>query len=185
MSDKNNPHIGYIVSLCGIMCGLALALMFLLGFVPFFEYLTPAAAGILIWVIRERLGLKYGLVSYIAVGLLCMLITSNYEAAMMFLFLLGYYPILREYLQKIRIIPLRWLAKLGVYTAGAVACYALLINLFGMTHIFDGLGDFGKYASLFLLGLGALSFVIYDIFLGLFKPFYDKIILPKIKKRMK
>lgn len=185
MSGNNKPHIGYIVSLCGIMCGLALALMFLLGFVPFFEYFTPAVAGILIWVIREQLGVKYGIVSYIAVGILCMLITSNYEAAMMFLFLLGYYPILREFLQKIKIKPLRWLVKLAIYTAAAVSCYMLLIYIFGMTHLFDGLNEFGKYTSLFLLGLGAVSFVIYDIFLGLLKPFYEKILLPKIKKRMK
>ena len=45
------------------MSGLALALMFILGMIPSFEYITPAIAGILIWVIRERLGVKYGLVS--------------------------------------------------------------------------------------------------------------------------
>lgn len=185
MSGKKNPHIGYIVSLCGIMCGLALALMFLLGFVPFFEYFTPAIAGILIWVIRERLGVKYGIVSYIAVGILCMLITSNYESAMMFLFLLGYYPILREYLQKIKIKPLRWLVKLSIYAVSAVSCYMLLIYLFGMTQLFEEFNEFGKYTSLFLLGMGALAFVIYDIFLGLFKPFYEKILVPKIQKRMK
>lgn len=185
MSEKKNPHIGYIVSLCGVMCGLALALMFVFGFVPSFEYLTPAAAGILIWVIRERLGIKYGLVSYVAVGILCLIITTNYEAAMMFLFLLGYYPILREFLQKIKIVPLRWLVKLVIYAVTSVASYLLLIYIFGLSYLLDEMEVFGKYAALVLLGMGAAAFVIYDVFLELFKPFYTKIILPKIKKRMK
>lgn len=185
MSEKKNPRIGYVVSLCGVMCGLALALMFVLGFVPSFEYLTPAAAGILIWVIRERLGIKYGLVSYAAVGILCLIITTNYEAAMMFLFLLGYYPILREFLQKIKIAPLRWLAKLAIYAAASIASYLLLIYIFGLTYLLEQMEVFGRYAALVLLGMGAAAFVIYDVFLALFKPFYTKVILPKLQKRMK
>lgn len=36
-----------------------------------------------------------------------------------------------------------------------------------------------------LLGLGAVAFVLYDIFLGLYYPFYEKVLKPKISKRMK
>ena len=93
MAEKQSPGIAYVVSLCGIMCGLSLALMFCLGMIPGFEYVSPAVAGVLIWVVRERLGVRYGLVSYAAVGILTMLFTANYEASMMYIFLLGYYPI--------------------------------------------------------------------------------------------
>lgn len=183
MSDNRKPS--YVVSLCGIMCGLALALMFVLGMVPMLEYISSAMAGLLIWVIRERLGVKYGLVSYLAVGILCLLITPNYEASMMFLFLLGYYPILREYLQRIRPKIIRIAAKLAVYAAGAVGAYMILIYAFGMAELLEEMGDFGKYGSLVLLGFGAVAFVLYDMFLGLFYPFYQKLLKPKIQKRMK
>lgn len=185
MSEKQKPKISYIVSLCGIMSGLALSLMFVLGMIPMFEYISSAMAGILIWVIRERLGVKYGLVSYLSVGILCLLITPNYEASMMFLFLLGYYPILREYFQKIRLKILRMAAKLAVYVIGASAAYLILIFVFGMTDVFDDTEMFGKYASLVLLGMGAVAFAFYDVFLGLFDPFYQKLLKPKIQKRMK
>lgn len=185
MSGDRKPSIGYIVSLCGIMCGLALALMFVLGMIPAFEYISPAVAGVLIWVIRERLGVKYGLVSYLAVGILCFLITPNYEASMMYLFLLGYYPILREFFGKIRLLFLREIAKLALYTVSAVSVYLILIYLFGMADLLDDIGEFGKYGSLILLVLGAVAFVIYDAFLGLFAPFYEKLIKPKIQKRLR
>ncbi len=184
MSEKQNPRIGYVVSLCGIMSGLALALMFILGMIPSFEYISPAVAGVLIWVIRDRLGVKYGMVSYLAVGILCLLVTPNYEAAMMFLFLLGYYPIIREYLQKIRFKLLRLLTKFAIYAVAAVAAYALLINLFGMGELMEEAEKFGKYGTLVLLGLGAVAFFLYDVFLGLYKPVYEKLIKPKINKRM-
>lgn len=185
MSDKDNRHIGYIVSLCGIMSGLALALMFILGMIPSFEYITPAIAGILIWVIRERLGVKYGLVSYIAVGLLCFLITPNYEVSMMYIFLLGYYPIVREYIQKIRLKLLRLIVKLALFSVTGVGAYTILIYLFGMTYLMDETNEFGKYGSLIIYGMGAFAFFMYDMFLGMYKPFYEKILKPKIMRRMK
>ena len=37
MAEKQSPGIAYVVSLCGIMCGLSLALMFCLGMIPGFE----------------------------------------------------------------------------------------------------------------------------------------------------
>ena len=185
MAQKQNPHISYIVSLCGIMCGLALAMMFFLSMIPAFEYVSPAVAGILIWVIRERLGVRYGLVSYLAVGLLCLFFTPNFEAAMMYVFLLGYYPIVEQYLDKIKLVILRFAAKLLVYSAAAVSCYLLLIYLFGMTYLLEDMGEFGRYGSWILLGLGAFAFVLYDVFLGLFFPFYEKLLKPKIQKRMR
>lgn len=185
MADKQTPKISYVVSLCGIMCGLALCMMFFLSMIPAFEYVSPAVAGVLIWVIRDRLGVKYGIVSYIAVGILCMIFTPNYEASMMYIFLLGYYPIAREAFQKIKVTALRILAKLGLYSVAAVSCYLLLIYLFGMTALLDDIGEFGEYGSLILLGLGAAAFLTYDVFLGLYKPFYEKVLKPKIHKRMK
>lgn len=183
--EENKPSIGYVVSLCGIMCGLALAVMFIFGMVPSFEYITPAAAGILIWVVREQLGVKYGLVSYLAVGILCMLLTMNYEISMMYLFLLGYYPILREYFHKIPTFVLRTLAKLALYAVAAVGVYSLLIYLFGMAELLEDMDTFGKYSQWVLLGMGALAFLMYDFFLSLFKPFYEKMLRPKIQRRMR
>lgn len=185
MADKQGPGIAYIVSLCGIMSGLAVALMFCLGMIPGFEYVSPMVAGVLIWVIRERLGVRYGLVSYAAVGLLTMLFTANYEASMMFIFLLGYYPIVRQYIMKIKAAVLRWVAKVALYAAAAVSCYFVLINLFGMSQLLEDMGEFGQYGQWVLLGMGAVAFVLYDLFLGLFFPFYEKVLKPKISRRMK
>ena len=182
---KQKPHISYIVSLCGIMCGLALVMMFFLSMIPAFEYISHSVSGILIWVIRERLGVRYGLISYIAVGLLCLFLTPNYEASLMYIFLLGYYPIVREFFMKLPNAFLRWVTKLAVYAVSAVACYWLLINLFNMTQLLEDMGEFGQYGGLVLLGMGAVAFVMYDFFLGLFAPFYEKVLKPKISKRMK
>ncbi len=183
MSQKPQ-RIGYVVALCGIMSGLALAVMFVLGFVPTFEYVTPAFAGVLVYIIRENLGVRYGLVCYISIGLLCLLITSNYEVALLFIFLLGYYPILREYLQKIKFKILRGFVKLVVMAVPMTVCYWILIYVMGMTYLLDESDDFGKYGMLVIVVLALFAFVAYDIFLGFAKPFYEKLIKQKIFKRM-
>lgn len=183
--EGNKPSIGYIVSLCGIMCALALAMMFFMGMIPSFEYISPAAAGVLVWVIREQLGVKYGMVSFLAVGILSLLLTVNYEATLMYLLLLGYYPILREYFQKVPFFILRLIAKLCLYCAGAVTVYFILINLFGITQLLEDIGEFGEYGALILLAMGAFAFLLYDVFLALLKPYYEKLLRPKIQKRMR
>lgn len=185
MSEKQSPSAAYVVSLCGIMCGLALAVMFFLSMIPAFEYISPAVAGVLVWVVRERLGVKYGMVSYIAVGALIMFFSPNYEASMMYVFLLGYYPIIREFILRLKNRFLQWLLKLTIYVSTSVLCYLLLIYLFGMSQLLEDMGEFGRYGPLVLLGMGAVAFVMYDIFLSLFAPFYEKILKPKIQKRMK
>jgi len=43
MAEKQSPGIAYVVSLCGIMCGLSLALMFCLGMIPGFEYVNDTS----------------------------------------------------------------------------------------------------------------------------------------------
>lgn len=185
MAEKQGPGIAYIVSLCGIMSGLAVALMFCLGMIPGFEYVSPMVAGVLVWIVRENIGVRYGMVCFVAVGLLTLLFTANYEASMMFVFLLGYYPIIRQYIMKLKAAVLRWLAKLALYAVAAVSCYLVLINLFGMSQLLEDMGEFGQYGQWVLLGLGAVAFVVYDLFLGLFFPFYEKMLKPKIVKRMK
>ena len=54
-----------------------------------------------------------------------------------------------------------------------------------MRELLEEMGDFGKYGSLILLFMGAAAFIVYDIFLGLFFPVYEKLLKPKIQKRMK
>lgn len=185
MSEKNKPSIGYVVSLCGVMSGLSLALMFILGMIPSFEYISPAIGGLLIWVIKKNLGAKYGFVSYLAVGILGLLLIPNPEPTMMFIFLLGYYPILREYLHKIKLKILQWVVKLAVFALPSVGAYMVLVHLFGLSYLLDDANDFGRYGSLVLLGMGTVAFIMYDIFLGLYYPFYDNVIKPKIQRRMK
>ena len=104
---------------------------------------------------------------------------------MMYIFLLGYYPIVREYLQKIRLKILRWIAKLALFSVTAVSAYMILIYLFGMTYLLDDTNEFGQYGSLVIYVMGAFAFIMYDIFLGMYEPFYEKILKPKIMRRMR
>ena len=66
MADRQGVGIAYIVSLCGIMSGLAVAMMFCLGMIPGFEYVSPMVAGVLVWIVRERLGVRYGMACFAA-----------------------------------------------------------------------------------------------------------------------
>lgn len=177
--------ISYIVALCGIVSALSLIMMFFLSLIPSFEYVSPAVAGLLIWIVKDQINTKWAVVSYISVAILSQFLSPNIEARMLFVFLLGYYPILRDYFANIKYKAVQLLLKLVLFNITAVAAYWLIINIFGMAEILKDMNEMGQYGSWILLGLGNIAFLAYDFFLGLFFPFYVKLLKPRIAKRLK
>lgn len=182
---KKKIRASYIVALCGIVSGLSLLLMVVLSFIPSFEYVSPAVAGLMIWVIKDQINTKWAVVSFIAVSILVQFLSPNIEARILFVFLLGYYPILRDYFEKLKYKPVQLILKLALFNLTAISAYWLVINVFGMAELLDDMNEMGQYGSIILLVMGNVAFVAYDFFLGLFFPFYIKMLKPKISKRLK
>lgn len=185
MADRQGVGIAYIVSLCGIMSGLAVAMMFCLGMIPGFEYVSPMVAGVLVWIVREMLGVPvwHGLLCRrgIAYNAVHRKLRSQHDVY----FPAGVLSYSKAVYHETEGGCARWGVKLALYAVAAVSCYFVLINLFGMDQLLEDMGEFGQYGQWVLLGLGAAAFVMYDLFLGLFFPFYEKVLKPKISKRMK
>ncbi len=149
------------VALGGISAALALTLLLLSSLFPFATYAVPAMAGIALLPIALELGLSTASLSYAAVALLGLLILPDREVAMLFIAFFGYYPILKLRLdQAIRYRFPRVLLKLLLFNLTMIGCYWAVIFLFGVTQIADELANgFG----LLLLGIGNLSFPVYEL----------------------
>ena len=118
--------------------------------------------GILLVPIAMECGMRLAWVSYAALSLLSVLFVPDKESAFIFVFLLGHYPLLKAYLQRI---PWRWLraaVKTAAFNALVFACYGVVLYILPIQAIVQ---EFAHTAPLALAGLLALAnvcFWVYD-----------------------
>lgn len=92
-----------------------------------------------------------------------MLIAPDKEAAILYVMFLGYYPILKSVIERIKKPVLEWAVKLLIFNAAVIAAYAIIIHVITTG---EDMNVFGKYTVLVLLALGNVTFVVYDFALS-------------------
>lgn len=175
--------VSYRVALGGIVSALCLLCMFLAGIMPLFYIILPMAAGILLMIIAEEVSISWAWLTYISVSLLSMFITADKEAALIFVMLFGHYPIIRIYLNRLKLKGLRYLIKAAVFNVCAVAYFYATVFLFGIKQMLDDMNELGRYGGLAFLVLANLIFVLYDFNLGAVYTLYIKRLMPVFFKK--
>ena len=145
----------------GIVAALSLVLMISVAIVPFMTYALPAVAGALTIFMVIETDKKWAFGVYSAVAILAMLLVANKEVAVMYLAFFGYYPILKAVIEKKLPKVLDWAAKIFTFAGTMVAAYWLMMKFMGVT--IDETEEWGVWAYPILLGMGTVTFVIYDI----------------------
>ena len=173
------------VSLGGLVCALAVILMFMTGPFPFATFALPAMAGILLIAIVEEFGYKWALVVYIAISLLVLMLTPDREAAVLFVSFFGYYPTVKGLLERLRVKPLIYVLKFLVFNAGIVIGYFLIIHLFGLNEFIEEFGELGKYGLYIFWALGNVVFFIYDVAVSRLVETYEKVFRPRFIRAFK
>jgi hypothetical protein len=87
-----------------------------------------------------------------------LLLSADKEAAAVFVFL-GYYPIVKPRLDKLKFSML-W--KLLLFNAVTVLMYTLLMTVFGMAALGEEFRDMGTVLLALTLGLGNVTFLLLD-----------------------
>ena len=153
------------MALGGVLAALAIVIMTLGGLIPFATYVCPMLCGILLMFVCTMCGNRVGWAWYGAVSLLSILLGPDKEAAAVFVGL-GYYPIIKPYLDKTR---LRWFWKLLLFNAVTAILYALLMYVFGMEQLMTEFKEVGRIGLLITLFLGNVCFIMLDRALTMFQ----------------
>ena len=101
------------LALCGVLCALAVAFLWLSGVVPLSTYAWPILASATLLPAREECRKSYAWSCFAAAAVLGLLLCADKEAALVFCFL-GYYPLVKPNLDAISSKALRLFAKLGL-----------------------------------------------------------------------
>ncbi len=169
------------ITLCALMSALAVVLM-LGAYFPYLTYTIPAFAGLCIMVVLLELGKKWAISAYITSALLTVLFCEP-EAMLMYVFLFGYYPILKAVIERIKKPILEWPIKMIFFNAVVILVYSFIAELFGITK--TDTGAFGEYTVYIVLAVSNIVFVVYDITVARMSVFYFYVIKPKIRKFFK
>lgn len=153
------------VAVGGVSAALCLILMFMTGMIPFSSYLLPAAAGVVLVAVSAEMGVASALLVYVAVALLSLLIVPDQEAKLLFILFLGYYPMLKPYLERLpKLVAI--LAKLALFNVIILLFYYMTLYVLGIPDILDGWGDFGKYTGYVVAAIANFTFIMYDFLLS-------------------
>lgn len=167
-------------ALCAITVAISSAVM-LVSFFPYLTYAVPAASGLFMMLPLIAINAKYAFASYIASAIFIMLFAEP-EAAVLYLCIFGYYPILKAVIEKLHKPIAEWLIKFLVFNFAAVLSYFITSKIFGIS--FDDFEKIGKYGAFCFLGICNIVFVIYDIAISRVSFFYIQKIHRHIKKFM-
>lgn len=173
---KNNK-----ITLSAMMAALASAFM-LLSYFPYLTYAIPAVAGLFIMVIVIEIDCRWAVGGYMASSFLVFLLAET-ESKLMFIGFLGFYPILKALVERIRKPVIEWTIKIICFNIAIGIIYYILSKIIGFSE--EDFGTLGKYGVWVLLALGNIVFVLYDIAVSRMAMFYIGMIRPKLSKIIK
>ncbi len=153
----------YSMAFGGVFAALAVVVMTLGGMIPLATYISPVLCVLLLEFVRKTCGIKIGWTWYTAVCILSLLLSPDKEAAAVFA-AMGYYPLVKVYLDKL---PVKWLFKAVCFNAVTVLLYWVLLRVIGMEQLiadFEGMGVWGLVISLLL---GNACFFLVDRLLAM------------------
>ena len=146
------------IALGGMLAALAVVIMNLVGMIPVATFVCPMLCMMILTLVLRFCGKQIGWAWYGAVAILSVLLSPDKEAAAIFVFI-GYYPLLKPSLDKMR---LGGLLKLLLFNAAILVMYWLLINLFGLVQIAQEYRELGLLMTVFMLVTGNLIFLMLD-----------------------
>lgn len=169
------------IALCGVLGALSVVLMLLGAALQIGTYAAPMLASFLLIPVLEEYGARYALLLYGTAAVLGILLVPETELALFYALVMGYYPVLRRALRKLKPAALRWTVKLAVFNAATVLVYCLLFALLGPA-VLQELASDGPGVLALLLALGNLSFFLCDRALGAVTVYYRRVLRRRVRR---
>ncbi len=151
----------YALALCATISALSLVMLLLTGLIPVGTYAFPCIAGALLAIIVIEVGYASALSVYAAVSLLSFLFVTDKEAALYYAAFLGFYPILKGVIERVRSYVLQYIFKFISFNVCIIGAFFISIHLLAVPK--ESFELFGVYLPWLFLIIGNFVFFVYDI----------------------
>lgn len=147
------------LALCGVLTALAVTVLTLGSLIPAATFMAPLLAMAVLLPILEEYGPGPAGTTYAAAAILGLLLASDRETALVYLFF-GWYPIFRPKIAGLPSKLLRAAARLGICNAAVLVLYGVALRFLGLTADLEGAPFF---LNVTLLVLGNIVFLMMDL----------------------
>ena len=153
------------VSLGGIIGALSIVLMSLTSIIPFGTYAFPTFAGMLLVAIVIEHGKAWAFSIYFVVSVLSFLLLADKEAALYYVAFLGFYPIVKAIIERIKSKVLQYVVKFILFNICMVIAFYLSVFVLSIPTRIAPFPPFlitGHYMPLAFLAISNVAFIVYD-----------------------
>jgi len=163
-----NKTSAYRLSLCALMAALGTAFMLCSNLIPILTYVSPLLASLTLIPVLYEFGKKYAWMTWAVTAALALILCADREAAFFYLFI-GYYPIIKPDLDRIKNRAARTAAKLAVFAA------AITVMVLGLTFLL-GVSDIREefWLNVIFYVLMVVVMLLFDRACGVMAVLYEK-----------
>jgi len=168
-------------TLASIMTALTLVCLFGSAYIPTGKIALLALTSMCMLVTVSECGVRYAWIQYAATSLLALLLIPAKGQVMLFIGLIGYYPILKLHIESIGKVWIEWFVKIMYFNALLIVVFFLLkyviLNYINLSTIMD----FVLANLAIVVTISEIVFIIYDYLLGFFARYYRLVISKRIR----
>lgn len=147
------------MALGGMLTAVSIVIMCMGSIIPVNTYVCPVLCILITRPVLEKCGRRIGWCYYLATAILSLMLAPDREAALVYA-LLGYYPMIRPFFEKLGVLAAP--AKLALFTLAGVASYGLLLLVMGVGAAMEE----GWLMTLITVLLWDVLFMTLDYMLG-------------------
>lgn len=168
-----------MMAFSGMAAALSAMLLLTGSLIPIMTYAAPLFCGVLLLPVLLEFGKKAAWLTWGAATLIVLLLGTDREAAFFYLFL-GYYPIIKWRLDKLKPWPVQMGVKLIFFTATVGGMYAMMYFLLHMDALMAEFADMGMLLTVIFVILMAVCLLLYDRLLFPLCVLYTNRIRPRL-----
>ena len=162
------------IVVAGVLVALSVIILYLGCAIEVLDLTMSAIVSLLVVVIVIEMGYNYAWLSYVSTSILSLVLLPQKTPAIFYMCFMGFYPIIKSYVERIGSGLVRWIVKLITGNA-AIGLMFLLMSLF-VPNEFEG----GWILAL-TYALALLAFIMYDIALSKLITLYFRMIRERLK----
>ena len=182
MKQRKNPS--WSIALCGMAVAFSVVLMLLGAIIPIAMFIAPAVGGVFIGFVAIECGRRYAWTTYGAASLLGLLFVPDKETALFFVALLGYYPLVKPHLDRLRPAVVRVGAKLLLCNGSILLLYGVLMLFFSGGEMAAELEAAALVMAAVTLLIGNVAFLLFDKALANLLKLYQMLWQPRLHKML-
>lgn len=182
---SNQRHTAHLestrIAMCGMVVALSVVLMLTSSIIPVMTYAAPLLCGVLLIPVQLEYDRRTAWTVFAAAALLTLILGFDKELAFFYLFL-GYYPIIKWRIERIRSNPRKLILKLLFFSVSLILMYVLLGLVIGFAAVMADFQDMGKIMTFLFFCMMLVCLMLFDRLLTPLSIVYVTRFQPKLKK---